>query len=217
MESLTTDELKLFFGLIILTGHVRKSALRHYWSNDPVLSTPIFRQTMPRNRFLQILPYLHFENNENNIKYPLKKIKLIIEDLKKWSNTINVRKNICIDESLLLWKGKLKFKQFIPLKRSRFGIKLFKLVDCKTGFLLDFVVYTGADIEYQKFGLEISGDIVAHLVKPYFYKGHITFVDNWYSSPQLAEFLHDHDTGMCGIVRKNRKGILNLNAKLQRG
>ena len=33
------------------------------------------------------------------------------------------------DESLLLWKGHLAFKQCIPLKRARFGIKCFTL--CK--------------------------------------------------------------------------------------
>jgi len=41
-------------------------------------------------------------------------------------------------------------------------------------------------------------------------------MDNWYLSPELAEFLHDRDTGMCGTVRKNRKGMPKLNSKLNR-
>jgi len=103
------------------------------------------------------------------------------------------------------------------LKRNRFGIKIFELVDCETGFILGFIVYTGADTDYQKFGLGVTGDIVAHFLQPYFYKGHVVYVDNWYTSPTLAEFLHDRDTGMCGTVKANRKEMPKLENKLVRG
>ena len=46
------------------------------------------------------------------------------------------------------------------------------IVDCETGFVLGFVVYTGADTDYQKFDLGVTDDIVAHFLQPYFYKGH---------------------------------------------
>lgn len=214
----TENELRTFFGLTINMGHIRKGALKDYWSEDFLLSTPLFGNIMPRNRYLQILRYLHFANNEDAVNHPLKKVKPIIDDLKnKFSNTINPGRNLCVDESLLLWKGRLKFKQYLPLKRNRFGIKLFELVDCETGFLLDFIVYTGSNTDYDKFDLGVSGNIVAHFMKPYHHKGHILYIDNWYSSPQLAEFLHDRDTGVCGTVKENRKGMPALNAKLNRG
>jgi len=62
-----------------------------------------------------------------------------------------------------------------------------------------------------------SSDVVVHFLKSYFNKGHVIYVDNWYSSPQLVEFLYKYDTGMCGTVRKNRKYMLNLGIKLNRG
>lgn len=217
-EDLGKDELKKFLGLTILMGHVKKVALDDYWSRNPLLVTPIFNQTMPRNRFEQILRFLHFHNNETPLNHPLKKIKTIIDDLNaKFANFLEPGRNLCIDESLLLWKGRLRFKQFLPLKRSRFGIKIFEIVDCQTGFVLGFIVYTGADTDYEKFGLGISGDVVAHFLRPYFGKGHIVFVDNWYSSPALAEFLHEKDTGLCGTVRKNRKGLPKFTEKLKKG
>ena len=37
---------------------------------------------------------------------------------------------VCIDEKLLLRKGRTSFKQYIPNKRSRFDVKLFSL--CET-------------------------------------------------------------------------------------
>ena len=36
-----------------------------YWSTNPLLETPIFRKTMTRNRFKQILLFLHFSNNSS--------------------------------------------------------------------------------------------------------------------------------------------------------
>ncbi|KAG8234403.1 hypothetical protein J437_LFUL012788 [Ladona fulva] len=39
--------------------------------------------------------------------------------------------------------GCLGFKQYIPSKRHRFGMKLFILCDCKTRINLDMIEYTG--------------------------------------------------------------------------
>lgn len=212
------NELWIFMALSINMGHVVKGQLKDYWSKDPLLYTPLFSEKLSRNRYLQILRYLHFSDNNEVSNHPLKKIKPVIDHLKnKFSNTIIAGKRLCIDESLVLWKGRLKFKQFLPLKRNRFGIKLFKLVDCDTGFLLDFIVYTGSDTDYDKFDLGVSGDIVAHFMQPYCNEGRELFTDNWYTSPELAEFLHNKDTGLCGTVKKNRKRMPTLSSKLSRG
>ena len=214
---LTVEEFKKFLGLSILMGHVRKGQLNDYWSTDTLLYTPIFNQTMSRNRYQQILRFLHFQDNSVVVNHCLKKIKPVADYLKdKFRKSLNPGKNLCIDESLMLWKGRLKFKQYLPMKRHRFGIKLFEIVDCQSGYIIDFVIYTGADTDYDKFGLGITGDIVAHFLQPFFFKGHVMWIDNWYSSPQLAEFLHDRDTGVCGTVKSNRKGMPVLNEKLEK-
>lgn len=215
---LEEGELMKFLALSILMGHVRKGQLEDYWSTSPMLSTPIFPKTMTRNRYRQILRFLHFTDNNVTSDHPLKKLKPVIDHLKaKFGTIIYPSEKLCIDESLVLWKGRLAFKQYLPLKRHRFGIKLFELVDCESGIILDFIVYTGGNTDFEKFDLGVSGDVVAHMMKPYFNKGHILYVDNWYSSPKLAEFLHDKDTGLCGTIKKNRKGLPLLNSKLAKG
>lgn len=209
-SEITPDELLRFFALTILMGHIRKGCLEDYWSTNPMIATPIFHQTMTRNRYLQILRFLHFEDNNNPSTHPLRKLKAVIDYLKmKFSSVLHPGQKLCIDESLMLWKGRLSFKQYLPLKRHRFGIKIFELVDCETGFILDFIIYTGQNTEYERFNLGITGDIVAHFLKPYFHKGHIVYTDNWYTSPILAEFLHEKDTGICGTVKKIEKDFQN--------
>ena len=63
-KPVTLVELKKFFGLLFLTGIIRKPTLQSYWSTDELISTPMFAKVMSRNRFELILSYLHFNNNE---------------------------------------------------------------------------------------------------------------------------------------------------------
>lgn len=189
--AVTVDEMYIFIALSMLMGLVRKNQLRYYWSTDPLLETPIFGKTISRSRYMDILRFLHFSNNEEISRTDrLRKIRPVIDDLReKFKCTTNPGRDICIDESLL-WKGRLLFKQYIPLKRHRFGIKLFELVDSTTNFLIDFIVYTGKDTDYKLItNLDISGFIVNELMESYYNKGHILYADNWYVSPVLSKFL----------------------------
>ena len=98
-------------------------------------------------RFLQILCVLHFVDNSSVPSGPLGdriwKIRPIYDFLvDRFSNIFMPGKHLCIDESLFCGKEDI-FKQYISKKRNRFGIKLFVLCDCKTRYILRFVVYTG--------------------------------------------------------------------------
>ncbi len=62
----------------------------------------------------------------------------------------------------------LSFNQYIPSKRHRFGVKFFILCDCKTKYILDFIVYTGTDTEIEKINnLGVARSIVMTQMKPY--------------------------------------------------
>ena len=82
---------------------------------DPLFCTSIFSAIMSRNRFQLLLKFLHFNNN-SNMPEP-------IDKLFKLRPLLDPARNISIDESLLLWKGRLGFKEYILLKRARFGVK----------------------------------------------------------------------------------------------
>ncbi|KAJ8929857.1 hypothetical protein NQ314_017462 [Rhamnusium bicolor] len=94
--------------------------------------------------------------------------------------------NLCIDESLVLFKSRIFFKQYIPSKRHEFGVKFFLICDCETGYILDFIIYTGkyTDLDnieddlLKKVG--ISGSVVLSLMKPFLGNGHSLYLDNWY-------------------------------------
>uniref|UniRef100_A0ABD2WI95 Reverse transcriptase/retrotransposon-derived protein RNase H-like domain-containing protein n=1 Tax=Trichogramma kaykai TaxID=54128 RepID=A0ABD2WI95_9HYME len=103
-KNLGNDELKKFLGLTILMGHVKKVALDDNGSRNPLLDTPIFHQTMPRNRFEQILQFLHFQNNETLLNHPLKKIKTIIDDLNtKFANFLQTGRNLSYEKNHMMY------------------------------------------------------------------------------------------------------------------
>jgi len=64
--------------------------------------------------------------------------------------------------------------------------------------------------------LGVSGSIVMTLMKPYLQKGHILYVDNWFTSPKLFLEFYNQSTGAVGTVKRNRDGMPCLKEKLNR-
>lgn len=219
-KDVTVEELYVFLAVSLLMVRNKHLTINEHWSTDSLLESPIFSKLMTRDRYLLILKMLHFnDNNTNNNSDKLHKLRPIIDHCKYYFKHYLVPfQNICIDESLVLFKGRLFFKQYISSKRSRFGIKLFVLCDCDTGYILDFIVYCGKSSEiYDNYNLGQSSAVVTTLIEPYLNRGHSLFVDNYYSSPKLFSFLHNRKTNACGTVRKNRKHLPKLEKKLKIG
>ncbi|XP_066965649.1 piggyBac transposable element-derived protein 4-like [Macrobrachium rosenbergii] len=210
-------EIYVYFALLLLMPLMKKHVLQDYWKQDPLIPTPIFPKFMTRDRFLLLTRFMHFADNGNpNSNDRIWKIRpflsLVVGNFKR---VFHPFQKIVIDESLILFKGRLILKQYIPSKRHRFGVKLFVLCDCETGIVLDIIVYTGTDVDIPKedqgSGLGFSGAVVKKMMAPYMGHGHILYTDNWYSSPTLAQFLHDNATGTCGTVRESRKYMPKFN------
>lgn len=214
-----TGELYCFIAVCLLMSRNKKLSIDEYWSKNELLRSDIFCKIMSRDRYKQLLKTLHFADDHECNSDRLWKIREIINRLRKsFANAFYPYQNLCIDESMLLFKGRLSFKQFIPAKRSRFGIKSFVLCDCKSGYIQDFIVYNGSNTIHSKYAnIGKSGNVVMALLEPYLNKGHTLFVDNWYTSPTLFKLLHMKATNACGTVNKRRKGMPRMMEKLEKG
>ncbi|RLU25290.1 hypothetical protein DMN91_003383 [Ooceraea biroi] len=217
----TLSEMYYFFAIRLLMSRVKKLHYSEYWTKDKFLRTDIFGRIMSRDRYVFLLRILYFSEITTANSDRLVKIREFCSKLRlSFQNYFSPFRNLCIDESLLLYKGRLSFKQYIPSKRNRFGIKSFILCDCKSGYVLNFIVYAGSDSEVTKINeksLGKSGEIVISLLESYLGKGHTLFVDNWYSSPALFTYLHDNTTNACGTMKRRRKGMPIISEKLNRG
>ena len=50
---------------------------------------------------------------------------------------------LSIDESMIKFKGRIFFRQYLPAKPTKWDIKTFALCESNTGYGLKFMVYTG--------------------------------------------------------------------------
>ncbi|XP_041102644.1 piggyBac transposable element-derived protein 4-like [Polyodon spathula] len=187
------SEMYIFLAIVLLMGLIKKKSLKEYWSTDPVMATPFFSTLFSLDRFLLLVRALHFsDNSPGEIADTLRKIRKIITALQEtFTRVFCPFEDVCIEESLMLWKGRLSFKQYIPSKRHHFGIKLFIICNVKTGYILNFIIYTGGTTDIVHVSeLGVSSSVVLSLMKPYLDKGNIVYTDNWYNSPALFECLH---------------------------
>ena len=116
---------------------------------------------------------------------------------------------VCTDGELLLWKGRLSFKQYIPHKRSRIGVKFFSL--CETSeYLWNSFVYLGSkgiiteERRARKRLLGKSGTVAPRLLSGLLGKGYKLFVDNWYTSKKLFRYLEENGMTACATARTNQ-------------
>ena len=209
-KEVNLNEMKAFFSLCLLMGVVKKSQLKMYWSRDPMLETPFFTTIMPRDRFMQILSNLHFVDNSQQAHQTdrLFKIRPVIDAIITNFKTVFIPyQNVSTDESLLKFHGRLRFRQFNPSKRARFGIKVYKVCQSSgpaNGYIWNMKVYTGQDSDPNS-GNAASTKVVIDLNQDLLGKGYNIFIDNWYSSPDLFLQLLNSQTNVCGTVRLNRK------------
>lgn len=179
---------------------------REYWYPCiPQLKVGNFHNIMPFKKFVFIKKCLHFVNNNilrtaTGQDRKLQKIWPIIERLNsKFSSLYLPEQYIAIDESLLLWKGRLSFVQLIATKAARVGIKSYELCESRTGYLWKMLIYTGKGDKSQP-AYQTTTDnqdepegatskIVHNLVRTLLNKGHTLVMDNFYNSPLLSRTL----------------------------
>lgn len=108
---------------------------------------------------------------------------------------------MCIAETLVPFRGRLKFRQYIAYKRHKLGIKLFKLC-LKGSYIYDFKVYCGKS---ENKDTAVSTQVVMELMENLLDKGRLLCTDNYYMSVTLANSLLQCNMHQIGTLRSERK------------
>lgn len=201
------NEIKRLFGLHILMGCLKFPRLRLYWS--PILNLEIFNKNMSCKRFCQLRQNLHVADNldrPKNCTDKFYKTRPLIDAVRAHCLSINVEENICIDEQIIPFKGRLSIKQYMKGKPNPWGIKVYVLCG-KTGIPYDFFIYQGANTglppaNLNRFGFGAS--VILKLAERLQNQGHNLFFDNFFSSYNVFEILRSHGINAAGTVRINR-------------
>jgi len=205
----TLEEMKAYYGLLILMGIMRYDRDEMYWTNnaDIWLVGSRFGEVMSRNRFFQIRRYLHFSDESQAAPHDkLHKIDFILKSLREsFRSEYLPHREISVDEAMVPFKGRLGIKQYMKDKPVKWGVKLWVAADAVSAYCLNFEVYVGKQ-ETVRQTLGMSSRVVVEMVKHLEMKGHVIYTDNYYTSCPLADYLYSRDTYLCGTIRTNRKG-----------
>lgn len=182
-----------------------------YWSQHPLLGVPGITSGMSRNRFRDILKNLHLNDNS---KMPssgqpnydrLYKVRPLLESVRKNNQkAYTPTREVSVDEAMVLFKGRSSIKQYMPMKPTKRGYKVWCLCDSANRYLYDFDVYTGASVSQNEDG-GLGARFVKTMVKELKGKGYHVYMDNFFTSVALAEALMVDQTFVIGTARSNRK------------
>ena len=208
---LTVPELKAFLGACILMGITRMPRATQYWLKSDIFGVfPVITGALVRDRFMDILWTLHFNDNEKaaprgSSEYDkLYKVNPLVDKLSKnFLALYNPHRENSIDEAMVIYKGQSSLKQYMPKKPIKRGFKVWCRCDSKNGYTCSFQVYTG------KIGNTTEKNLGARVVKdlsaPIKGKGYHLYFDNFFSSPRLLADLVAEEIYCVGTVVTNRK------------
>ncbi|CAC5420054.1 unnamed protein product [Mytilus coruscus] len=216
-KPVSKQEISTFFGLMLAMGIVRKPSYASYWANgngNVLTYTPNFSQIMSRNRFQQILRFLHCNDNglaaeRGQAGYnPLHKVANIIEFFNRtFEENYRLSQNVCIDERMIGFKGRHFLKQYIANKKAhRWGVKAWVLAESGNGYTHQLEIYKGKSNSPRHPDGQ-GYKVVMDLMRPHFGNQHHVTIDSWFTSPKLVHDLRNRGTYCTGTVITTRKGM----------
>ena len=192
---ITIEEIYKFFGLMIQMGNDPRHILKDYWSREEQYCIPFYSNVMARDRFFHILRFLHFENNDDPPNHDdpdydrLWKMRKIFDTLNnKFCELYYPTERLAVDEVIVLYKGRVVFRQYIPKKHKRFGIKIYKLCD-SLGYTYDMSVYLGKQRQHATAQITATHGTVLQVVRRVEGLGHKIFMDNVHAGDKFIELL----------------------------
>ena len=209
-QPITLEELKAYFGFMILMGLVKLPSIYDYWKKDEVFHYAPVASRILRDRFFELHRFLHFEDN-STLSAPgtpgydrLGKVGTIITMLSdQFAAVYNPTRDISIDEAMVPFKGRSSLK-YLPKKPVRRGIKVWMRADSLTGYVSAFQVYVGKkdDTVERNLGANVIKCLTEELNNTY---RHVYF-DNYFSGVDLLDLFR---AGLyaCGTLRLNQKGF----------
>ena len=205
LKDLNSSDIKIFISHLLVMSSIQKPALHNYWSTTSFSRTPFFGQYLGRNKFQDILWNLHVvADTSSNPQLglpnhdPLAKVRPLITMCQdNFKITYKLGENIAIDESMMAYKGRVKFLQYFKSKPNRFHIKLFMVSESDTGYISGFSVYTGRasnELLAHKSTLDPNCTVTTRTVMSLLDKCNLlddhrtVYFDNWFNS---LELLHE--------------------------
>lgn len=185
---LTIDEVKAFFGMLIIMGFNPLPSMRLYWSQDKNFYNERVARVMPLKRFLKILRYLHLNDNSKMPKKGqpnfdrLYKLRPLLDHINEiFKKMFSPSRYLSVDESMVRFKGRSSLKQYMPMKPIKRGFKVWVIACAVTGYCLGISVYEGK-YEGDNTMKSLGERVIDKLTIAFQGLGYCLFYDNFFSN-----------------------------------
>jgi hypothetical protein len=202
-------EMEAFIGIHLLCG-VYKAHYRNikevFGDRDGI---PALCASMTLQRFECIRKTLRFDDRQRrDPDDPLSPVRHMWNlALQKFRDLYKPTATATIDEQLVEFHGRVMFRQFIPSKPGKYGIKIVWLVDNDTTYALNGLVYIGAATFPDRAGEPLAQLTTMKVVEPFFHTGINVTADNWFTSCPLLDKLVEKNITVVGTVRKHHRDL----------
>lgn len=206
---ITTEDMKCFIGILLVSGYSWLPRRRMYWENSPDTKNELISSAMTRDRFDFIFRHLHVNDNlDLQDKYT--KVRPLVTLLnKKFLEFSPLEEHYGVDEAMIPYYGRHGCKQHIKGKPIRYGFKAW-VGATRLGYVLWMEPYQGATTMcnpiHKELGLGAS--VVLTFCDVLISRGfdlpyHVVF-DNFFTGTPLLEEITKKGLRCTGTVRENR-------------
>lgn len=211
-------EIQKVIGCMFVMSYNKLPGLKHYWSQQKSMGNETIARTISRDRYMLLSSKMYFappEKPENPSK------TYYVDDLTSclthtFSKCRQDSQFQSIDESMTKFKGRSSLKQYMPLKPTKRGIKLWLRCDAHSGYTYDINVYSGkvSTTTDQDEALTLGERVVKSLASTIKSQDVVLCFDRFFTSVNLLETI---DFPAFGTCMTNRRNVPKIRGKLKRG
>ncbi|CAI5671651.1 unnamed protein product [Oreochromis niloticus] len=214
-------EFRAYVGLLVLAGVYRSrgEACESLW--DAESGRSVFRAAMPLKTFRAYSSALRFDDREARRAVrgegggsgydKLARIRAVWDE---WCARLPAMyrpgPEVTVDERLVPFRGRCPYRQYMPSKPARYGIKIWVACDARSSYAWKMQVYTGKPGKPDKRGppeKHLAARVVLDLTEG-LPPGRNVTCDNFFTSRELADRLfRERGHMVLGTLRANRPEI----------
>ncbi|GBP31077.1 hypothetical protein EVAR_77372_1 [Eumeta japonica] len=147
------------------------------------------------------------QRRETDISAPI--AKLFSSFIQNCQKVYSIGTCACIDEMLVAFRGRCRFRMFMPKKPAKYGLKIMSLQ------MPEMVIYSmhtylgkdsdGINLTPEQTRFSKPTQAVLRLISPIEGSNRNVTADNWFCSVELVDVLKDKKLSLVGTLKKIRK------------
>nr|CAH7718289.1 unnamed protein product [Callosobruchus chinensis] len=206
-------EIKAFNGILYMAGTMKsgRQNILDLWATDGTGCEHVYL-TMSYNRFRFICRCIRFDNiHDRHELRELDKLAPIRDIFEKFvdqcKSAFIPSAYLTVDEQLIAFRGRCSFRQYLPSKPAKYGIKLFALVDVNSMSTINLEIYAGKQVDGPFVCSNSPNDVVKRMIQPIRNTNRNITVDRWFTSLALAEDLLKQKVTVIGTIKANKREV----------